>query len=641
MKRKATLLLAEVLRRAHHSLPRSVYAKLHLLPSLLPSNSNLHIDNQHISTSTIYQMESISRTLMRSDEVSAVNGRYSVGPENPASLYPSDQTKPKLSANMDETQFRTAIMETNVLNSVNFMKWKWELIHNIIEGPLTNPKRLDEAIKGSKFMKRVTGFYRPFKYRFSMVRNTKPNRRYIRTGCALMRTLIQTSEGVKYLAENKLLRQIAECLAQVDRMSGLTSSSPLFSREQMVDTLSGGYFALLGTLSSEPNGLLMMERWHMHNMFYHIIELKDRDDLIHTLLTNMDFTLESHLRIILSKALTAGSQEIRIVATKLLRKYVVGSISLAVPVEWVIKLIVTQLYDPDITVCQVAVKILEEACNQRGCLEYVVKCRPSLDHLGEIGAPLLLRFLSTSVGYHYLDGLDYITQEMDDWFLGRNDAYVGLVEASLSRAYIDQPRRNSFVMEDFVDMHGIGLVPPHFYRELARTKEGCGLLEASGHFYDFSSAIHNFNLDEEDPEQLLKVKGSLWAVGNIGSMDLSAPFLEETDVVQRIVQIAEDAAVLTMRGTAFFVLGLISRSLHGLEMLIECGWDAAVDSKGHSLGSCMPSDLRKIYSVSDIQRLCLFSFPVTVLVLNTNALYSFPLTATNYPQAKPKLQETN
>jgi rapamycin-insensitive companion of mTOR len=45
-----------------------------------------------------------------------------------------------------------------------------------------------------------------------------------------------------------------------------------------------------------------------------------------------------------------------------------------------------------------------------------VKCRPALDHLGEIGAPLLLRFLSTSVGYHYLHELDYIHREMDDWF---------------------------------------------------------------------------------------------------------------------------------------------------------------------------------------------------------------------------------
>lgn len=456
---------------------------------------------------------------------------------------------------MDETQFRNAILETNVLNTVNYIKWKWDLIHRIVEGPLTNPKRLDEAIKGSKFIKRLIGFYRPFKYRFSMIPNTKPNQRYVRTGCALMRTLVQSPEGTKYLAENKFLRQAAECLAQVDRMSGLTSSSPLFSREQMSNTLSGGYFAMLGTLSADTNGLAMMERWHMLNMFYHIIELRDRNDLIQTLLGNLDYSQDSHLRVMLSKALTTGSKEIRIFSTKLLRKYAVGNVSLSQQVgvgnaDWVLKLLVTQLYDPDVSVCQVAVKILEEACNQRDYLEFVVKCRPSLDHLGEIGAPLLLRFLSTSVGYHYLDGLDYITQEMDDWFLGRNDAYVGMVEAALSRAYVDTaPRRASFVPEDLVDMHDVGLVPPHFYRELARTAEGCKLLEQSGHFNEFAWTIRDFKLEDEETEALLKVKGCLWAVGNIGSMEFGAPFLE-TDLVQHIVEIAESAEVLTMRGTA-------------------------------------------------------------------------------------------
>ncbi|KAJ9270324.1 hypothetical protein DTO212C5_3567 [Paecilomyces variotii] len=604
LKRKATLLLTEVLKLAHHSLPRSISAGLQVLPHLLPAAVNFNSDKHDISTSTIYQIESINRTLTKSGGFSTESGRYAVDADISASLLSGEQAKNKLSATMDETQFRNLILETHVLNTVNYVKWKWDLIHRIVEGPLTNPKRLDEAIKGSKFMKRLIGFYRPFKYRFSMIPNTKPNLRYIRTGCALMRTLVQSAEGSKYLAENKLLRQIAECLAQVDRMSGLTSSSPLFSRDQMSNTLSGGYFALLGTLSSDSNGLAMMERWHMHNMFYHIIELKDRNDLIQALLGNMDFSLESHLRVILSKALTTCSKDIRIFATRFLRKYAVGNSSLSPSgtgignADWVVKLLVTQLYDPDVAVCQVAVKILEEACNQRDYLEYVVRCRPSLDHLGEIGAPLLLRFLSTSVGYHYLDGLDYITQEMDDWFLGRNDAYVGLVEASLSRAYVDQPRRNSFVGDDLVEMQDIGLLPPHFYRELARTTEGCRLLEQSGHFNEFASTIRDFELTEEDPELLLKVKGCLWAVGNVGSMELGASFLEETDIVKDIVKIAEEAEVLTMRGTAFFVLGLISRSRHGLEMLIENGWDSAVDQKGDSLGQCLPMDLSKLYTIS-------------------------------------------
>lgn len=601
VRRKATLLLTEVLKLAHHSLPSETSAQLQVLPHLLPPALKFDVDNHDISTSTIYQIDSINRTLARSRGYSNGAGRDSVNMDVSASILSGDQGKDKLSPVMDETQFRNSILETNVLNTVNFLKWKWDLIHRIVEGPLTNPKRLDEAIKGSKFVKRLVGFYRPFKYRFAMVPNTKPNQRYVRTGCALMRTLVQSPEGTKYLAENKFLRQVAECLAQVDRMSGLTSSSPLFSREQMSNTLSGGYFAMLGTLSADTNGLAMMERWHMLNMFYHIIELRDRNDLIQTLLGNLDYSQESHLRVMLSKALTTGSKEIRIFATKLLRKYAVRNISLSQRVgvgyaEWVLKLLVTQLYDPDVSVCQVAVKILEEACNQRDYLEFVVKCRPSLDHLGEIGAPLLLRFLSTSVGYHYLDGLDYITQEMDDWFLGRNDAYVGLVEAALSRAYVDTPRRGSIVPEDLVDIQDIGLVPPHFYRELARTAEGCRLLEQSGHFNEFAWTIRDFRLDEEEHEALLKVKGCLWAVGNVGSMEFGAPFLEK-DLVWHIVGIAESAEVLTMRGTAFFVLGLISRSRHGLSVLREVGWDSAVDQKGESLGFSLPNDFRKLFLI--------------------------------------------
>jgi rapamycin-insensitive companion of mTOR len=553
-------------------------------------------------TSIIYQIDSINRTLHRSGRPTSL-GKASTSDEMVLSGQSGDQSKAKLNSTMDETTFRATIVETNVLNTTKYSLWRWDIIHRIVEGPLTNPKRLDEAIKASQFLNRLMKFYRPFKQRFSTATNSRLNQRYIRTGCALMKTLLQNPEGVRFLADNKLLRQLAECLAQVDRLSGITSNEPLFSRQMMNSGLSAGYFAMLGVLSQDPKGLVMMERLHIFNMFYHIIELKDRDDLIQAIIGNLEFGLDSHLRVMLSKVLTTGSKDMRAFATRLLRKYAVGKAPGAdAPTtglrnaDWVIRLLVTQLYDPEVSVCEIAVKILEEACNQKDYLEYVVKCRPALDHLGEIGAPLLLRFLSTSVGYHYLDGLDYITQEMDDWFLGRNDTYVTQVEASLSRAYAEQPQRTT-VVDDIADFQDSGLVPPHFYRELTRTAEGCKLLQNSGHFHEFASYIQDFALDEEDPETLMKVKGCLWAVGNVGSMELGASFLEETEIVQSIVQIAERSGVISMKGTAFFVLGLISRSIHGLEMLAEYGWDAAIGPRGESSGLCVPNDLGKFFSV--------------------------------------------
>ncbi|KAJ9668040.1 hypothetical protein H2201_001846 [Coniosporium apollinis] len=605
LKRKTTLLLGEILKMADELLPTSWSSDLQVLPGLLKSASSFHVEDRFVATGTIYQVDSINRTLYRS----ATNPSHARKPETQSEL--DDNTRqadqPKTQANVGEAAFRQQLVETGALRSSNFTKWDWVLIQQILDGPIFDPKRLDDAINATDFAKRMFGFYRPFKHRFSEIKNTRPNQRYVRAGCALVRGFLANPQGVRYLAENKMIRQLAECLSHFDRMSGLTSESPLFTVERMSDTLTGGYFAILGAMTADPKGLLILERWKVINMFYHIIELPSRDDLIKALLSNMDYSLDSHLRIIISKAMTSCSKDIRIFSTRLLRKYAKKPMqaSESTPIgsgvaEWAIRLLVTQLYDPEIEVCEVAIKILEEACNQRHSLEYVVKCRPALDHLGEIGAPLLLRFLSTSVGYHYLDGLDYITKEMDDWFLGRNDSYVSLVEASLARALADvpdKPHMQQLSFDETPDVTDYGVVPPHFYRELTRTEEGCKLLEQKGHFDEFASTIREFGMEDEDAETIIKVKGCLWAVGNVGSMELGAPFLEKTDVVKWIVDIAEKSEVMTMRGTAVFVLGLISRSLHGQEILIEYGWDSNYDEMGESVGFCVPLDFRKLFAI--------------------------------------------
>ncbi|KAI0127811.1 cytosolic regulator pianissimo [Xylariales sp. AK1849] len=604
LKRKTTLLIGEILKLASRLLPQAWSSGLQLLPELFSAAVEFNQDTRFNATGVVYQISSVSRTLYRSSPTSfaASNLLSSTAVENMGLM--DDAPKNNASVNTDDATFRQLLVDSGVLGSSNPLKWNWDVTLKIIEGPLMNGKRLDEAMKASKFVKRIMSFYRPFKYRFSTYKSTRNTQKYVRVGCALMHTLLQTPEGTRYLADNKLLRQMAECLAQCDPTSGLTAQYPMFSKDHLTDTLCGGYFPMLGVLSGDIKGLQMLERWRIFNMMYHIVDLNQRPDLIKLLLTNFDYSLQGHPRVLLSKALTAGTKDMRIHATNVLRKYAAGqrvapSGQIVSDAKWAIQLLVTQLYDPEIEVCATAVKILEKACNSKYLLEYVVQCRPALDHLGEIGAPLLLRFLSTSIGYHYLDGLDYISNEMDDWFLGRNDTYVSLIEASLARSFIedpdDQPNRLS-MYEDDLEADQDSHVPPHFYRELTRTKEGCRLLEDKGHFAEFASTIREYGMQSDEPEILTKVKGCLWAVGNVGSMELGAPFLESTDVVEHIVRIAETHEVMSLRGTAFFVLGLISRSTHGLEMLSEYGWDCNTTPLGTSLGFCLPSKLSSFFS---------------------------------------------
>ncbi|KAL8728335.1 MAG: hypothetical protein Q9166_005478 [cf. Caloplaca sp. 2 TL-2023] len=386
LRKKAVLLHGEMLSMANRLLPQSFSASIQVLPQLLEV-SGFEIANTSLSqTSMTYQIDSAFDSTMHLKQ------------QHSATSSAIGSTKQQVDYDMDEIKFRAAIVDTQILSHANFLKWDWNLIEELIEGPLKNPKRLGEAITGTKFLKRLLGFYRPFKCRFSETPNTKHNQRYVRVGVSLMKTLLQSNEGIAYLWDSKFLRQLAECLSQIDRTSGFIADEPLFSNWRTSSTLTSGYFSLLGALSSDSTGLQMFERWHMINISYHIIELPDRDDLVELLLGNMDFTLDSHLRVMLSKALTASHKHIRTFSTKLLRKYATqapgpdtGSQSPSSVCEWAIRLLVTQLYDPEVEVCEVAVQILEESCQWKPHLEYVVRCRPQLDHLNNIGAPLLLR----------------------------------------------------------------------------------------------------------------------------------------------------------------------------------------------------------------------------------------------------------
>lgn len=134
--------------------------------------------------------------------------------------------------------------------------------------------------------------------------------------------------------------------------------------------------------------------------------------------------------------MTCADQETRLFATHHLGRLLHLHPNLQ---EWALELLITQLYDTAIEVCDVAVMYLEEVGSDGTALEKVVEYQPCLEHLDDIGYPLFMRyvsflilirkermrcerrrelidrFVSTSVGFTYLHRANYIDQEMDSW----------------------------------------------------------------------------------------------------------------------------------------------------------------------------------------------------------------------------------
>ena len=121
-----------------------------------------------------------------------------------------------------------------------------------------NSKRLDEALKGTKFFKRLLQFFLPQDVKFSSIPASKDNTRYVHIGCLLMKTLVACSEGVTCLLENSLFLQISDGFAQLDPVVSASlsiGSEILFSKDRVSKTLTYGYFNMIGTLTETKEGM--------------------------------------------------------------------------------------------------------------------------------------------------------------------------------------------------------------------------------------------------------------------------------------------------------------------------------------------------------------------------------------------------
>ncbi|KAG8214549.1 Rapamycin-insensitive companion of mTOR, N-term-domain-containing protein [Butyriboletus roseoflavus] len=579
--RKATLLMAEVMQMANRVLPLNIAASIQAVPRVFNLASDYNRGEYRIiGTSAISAIDSFNRNRARlqpnvkgtrpranSAEDAVRRGQRQV-----------EQSKIKLGMQMDDKTFQSYLLETQVMLTKDNTKWNFDILQELIDGPLLNPKRLEEAIKVSRFMRRLMSFFHPFSHRFSDLPRKQPNFRWVRLGCNLLTTLLASSDGVRFLTtEDDFLNQIVKSFAQLDPFNGTPESDPIFSKARISDTLTYGYFEMLGTLSKHPEGLELLEKSKIFTAFYHLSELRNREDLITAVITNLDYTIDGHPRVVLLKALTSEDVHVRLFATSHLGELIRNSLS---PVPWSLRLLLTQLYDPSPEVCEMAIQFLEEACDAMEVLQLVVEMQPTMDHLGEIGHPLLLKFMSTPMGFRYLYNAGYIDREMDMWFHERNTYYVVQVEIFLAKVF------SSEAAEDDEDV-----------LRMSKTELGCQVLSEKGHFAEFSHFIRQHGLESEDLELILKLKSILWAVGNVGATEGGLPFLEEEDIIPSILDIAAHSLIPSVRGTCFFVLGLISSTTQGAEILDDYRWEATLSPLGLPTGLCVPVDLDRFISL--------------------------------------------
>lgn len=426
----------------------------------------------------------------------------------------------------------------------------------------------------------------------------------------------------------------------------------------MMYTLASEYFTIIGSLSTSLEGQKVLQRCRVYTTLYQVADLKVRDDVIRAMVCALDynryvrrmltFGSDSHERIILSKILTSGSHEIRLFCTyhlHFLNRNQPGNFG-----SWAVSLALTQLFDVESDVKRCARKVLDEAFDSPENLLSAFSDATDLSHLIDVAGSLLPKLISIPEGFK-LFSTDYITKEMDRWFQIGNLNYVAQLEQNISSALAKPLARKSTSFDlpiqftlfgktadqeqmkawylvvqceviniDFACRETTGLVPTHFFGELVKTEAGRALLAERDYLSYFVEFLQLWGLKNVTGMALRKVKAVLWALvlqtfddshiqGHIGSSVEGLALLQRANVIEAIINISQYSEVFSLRGfvlgfnvfniprTCCHVLGLISMTNLGAEVLRSHQWDVVVRKDGHHDGICIPSDIGRLLCV--------------------------------------------
>ncbi|KAJ1336962.1 hypothetical protein BSLG_006722 [Batrachochytrium salamandrivorans] len=553
-------LLSCILETCSTKLPVKFSSRVQSLPSLFKLACNFNDEGQrHLATSRLAQISGISGNQIAAKSHPAMESSFT---ENQR----FGSIKAHVGLQVDELQLKTLLNDSEVIGMKDCSKWNWDVIEDIVSGPLLNPKRFDDLTRNSKFAARLIAYYRPSSRQFCDL--PKNSSKIFKIGIELFRNLASSSEGARILAESRLLIEIADQLKQLYVQGhGAIPKDNVFLRQHYDETMSSKYFEIIKAFSHSIHGIRLLEQSNIYNTYYQLADLRGREDMSEAILASMDYSADGHSRIILIKALTAGSKSLRLAATVYLDQ--LARVYKESFHDWGVPYLMTQLSDPVPEIVSTAVYILQRHCCRNKNITAFIRTKPDIQQLSIIGNTLLIQSLSISAGFKYLLDAGYLETEMSYWFNLGNLQYVTHAELSISEGLAKGLPKSPF---DSLD------------KDL--TAEGIDYLKTTGHIAHYIEQLKCHHDMVDQPSRVAELKAAIWALASIGSSTSGCSLLVEAGVVELIMTILKSSAVITVRGTCFYAFCVISQFSSGMGFMDDLGWS------GESI--CVPNEPEKI-----------------------------------------------
>lgn len=243
---------------------------------------------------------------------------------------------------------------------------------------------------------------------------------------------------------------------------------------------------------------------------------------------------------------------------------------------WGIPLIIEQVKDKERLLSSTALDILLEACYDHVYLEEVVSIWPHeiLMHAGDLGKLIIAKFYSIPRGLNHTKA--NIKDLLNDWIDVFNKKYVLMIEADMhsSLALYSKNDEKSFFKRT-CSTRSSGLSPnvlPHLFGQLSQTTQGISILKNYGKLESYVQTLNSTNCKNENT--CLLVKTALWICGHTSTSGHGVQLLLKINpnIFSSVIKIATTNQVYSLRATALNVLGLISSTKYGVDVLEPLGW---------------------------------------------------------------------
>ncbi|XP_074640196.1 rapamycin-insensitive companion of mTOR-like isoform X2 [Tubulanus polymorphus] len=589
---RATILLGELLKLANKCLPHDCRQHTQTLPSLI-----------NLATATDIAANIRNRA---STAVNCLNTMHSLSKRGPVpcSMYMEQilsQTRDNVDGKQDDTytveekhaqylrkpdnvdMVEKVIRDSLVLTCVDSSEWNWELMAYLLKWPSDGLRSLVDQTH-IRFVRRIVFFYRPSNRLFACLHlEHEDAARFTEYGCLLIDFLLQCSEAESDIIISEWLADISHYLREIRHEKA--PQNALFSPSNVSTRACRDYFLFIGRFSNSIRGEKLLEQSGTVQLLVDLVTVTTHDIYIKLIISSLNYTRQGLSRLILTQALTATSENARLYAAKFMRVLLRADVPFIS--SWGMELLVTQLYDESSVVALEALSVIEEACEDEVNLHMVVKLRPSLLHLREEGSLMLIRFVSIPSGFKYLSDAKYVQNELDRWRKGFNARYVGIVEERLQEALTSYEKGTYYILyysENAKSPAGKVkkdvFVPLHFYGQLVQHKAGYRLLQNQPYLSEYFETIRYQYAYADD--EVLALKTALWAVGHLGSSQWGILMLQDENIVSDIIKLAEESSIFTVRGTAFYALGLIASTHQGANLLRQFGWECLHHSRSET-----------------------------------------------------------